>query len=65
MTSKNISAMDKLNAPMPGNILDILFSKGDKVSEGDPLVIFRGNENGKYHQSAYRRNRPKNKCFNC
>lgn len=29
----------KLNAPMPGKILEILVSEGDQVSQGTPLVI--------------------------
>lgn len=33
------SGSTEVNAPMPGNIIDIKVSKGDKVAEGDVLVI--------------------------
>ena len=39
MMSKEIPKINKLDAPMPGNILDVLVSKGDKVAKGDPLLI--------------------------
>ena len=39
MISKEIPTINKLDAPMPGNILDVLVSKGDKVGKGDPLLI--------------------------
>ena len=39
MISKEIPTINKLDAPMPGNILDVLVSKGDKVAKGDPLLI--------------------------
>ena len=39
MTSKEIPTINKLDAPMPGNILDVLVSTGDKVAKGDPLLI--------------------------
>ena len=39
MTSKEIPKINKLNAPMPGSILEVLVSKGDKVIKGDPLLI--------------------------
>lgn len=37
-TSHN-SSEGKLNAPMPGKILDILIAEGDRVQAGQPLVI--------------------------
>ncbi len=33
------SGSTKVNAPMPGNIIDIKAAKGDKVAEGDVLLI--------------------------
>ncbi len=39
MMSKEIPKINKLDAPMPGNIIDVLVSKGDKVTKGDPLLI--------------------------
>ena len=39
MTSKKIPKINKLDAPMPGNILEVLVSEGDKVAKGDPIVI--------------------------
>ena len=39
MISKEIPTINKLDAPMPGNILDVLVSTGDKVAKGDPLLI--------------------------
>jgi glutaconyl-CoA/methylmalonyl-CoA decarboxylase subunit gamma len=33
------SGSTEVSAPMPGNIIDIKVSKGDKVAEGDVLVI--------------------------
>ena len=39
MMSKEISKIDKLDAPMLGNIINVLVSKGDKVTKGDPLLI--------------------------
>jgi biotin carboxyl carrier protein len=33
------SGSTEVNAPMPGNIIDIKVKKGDKVAEGDVLVI--------------------------
>jgi biotin carboxyl carrier protein len=39
MMSKEIPKIDKLDAPMLGNIINVLVSKGDKVTKGDPLLI--------------------------
>ena len=39
MMSKEISKIDKLDAPMLGNIINVLVSKGDKVTKGDALLI--------------------------
>jgi len=39
MMSKEIPKINKLDAPMPGNIIDVLVSKGDKVTKGDALLI--------------------------
>ena len=39
MISKEIPKINKLDAPMPGNIIDVLVSKGDKVTKGDALLI--------------------------
>jgi len=39
MMSKKIPKIDKLDAPMLGNIINVLVSKGDKVTKGDPLLI--------------------------
>ena len=33
------SAGEEITAPMPGKILKIMVSAGDKVSEGDPILI--------------------------
>jgi len=37
--TNTIGEGDPLKAPMPGTILDILVSQGDKVKEGDVLFI--------------------------
>ncbi len=34
-------------APMPGTVLKVLVNVGDTVSENQPLLIFRSNEDGK------------------
>ncbi len=34
-----VHKMDKLNAPMPGLVLDIMIKEGDEVEVGDPLLI--------------------------
>ena len=39
MVSKEIPKINKLDAPMLGNIINVLVSKGDKVTKGDPLLI--------------------------
>ena len=39
MMSKEIPKINKLDAPMLGNIINVLVSKGDKVTKGDPLLI--------------------------
>ena len=39
MMSKEIPKIDKLDAPMLGNIINVLVRKGDKVTKGDPLLI--------------------------
>ena len=39
MMSKEIPKIDKLDAPMLGNIINVLVSKGEKVTKGDPLLI--------------------------
>ena len=39
MVSKEIPKINKLDAPMLGNIINDLVSKGDKATKGDPLLI--------------------------
>ena len=39
MMSKEIPKINKLDAPMLGNIINVLVRKGDKVTKGDPLLI--------------------------
>ena len=39
MVSKEIPKINKLDDPMLGNIINVLVSKGDKVTKGDPLLI--------------------------
>jgi len=39
MANLNSTKADKLNAPMPGLVLDVLVKTGDLVKKGEPLII--------------------------
>lgn len=39
MVSKEKPKINKLDAPILDNIINVLVSKGDKVIKGDPLLI--------------------------
>lgn len=37
---KNIGAQTKINAPLPGNIMQIYVKEGDEVKKGDKLIMY-------------------------
>ncbi|MBS0010193.1 MAG: acetyl-CoA carboxylase biotin carboxyl carrier protein subunit [Bacteroidales bacterium] len=37
--AKGLSADEKIIAPMPGKIIDVLVREGDEISRGEPLLI--------------------------